>query len=63
MAVGSLDLFLEEDVDYATRLSRAGVPVELHVYPGGVHGFDLFPGSTTDRFASDVRAALTRFLR
>jgi acetyl esterase/lipase len=63
LAVGSLDLFLEEDVDYAMRLSRAGVPVELHVYQGGVHGFDLFPGNTTDRFSSDLRTALARFLR
>jgi triacylglycerol lipase len=63
MGVGSLDLFLEEDVDYAMRLSRAGVPVEMHVYQGGVHGFDLFPGNTTDRFSADLRAALTRFLK
>jgi acetyl esterase/lipase len=62
LAVGSLDLFMDEDVDYALRLSRAGVPVELHVYAGGVHGFDLFPGQTTDRFSADLRDALARFL-
>lgn len=62
LAAGSLDLFMDEDVEYALRLSRAGVPVEMHVYPGGVHGFDLFPGSTTDRFSSDLRSALARFL-
>ncbi|MBY0509792.1 MAG: alpha/beta hydrolase [Rhodospirillaceae bacterium] len=39
IAVGALDLFLEENMDYAHRLSRAGVPVELHVYPGAYHGF------------------------
>jgi acetyl esterase/lipase len=33
----------DEDVDYALRLSRAGVPTELHVYPGAPHGFGLFP--------------------
>lgn len=41
MMVGALDLFLEEDLEYARRLSRAGVPVELHVIPGAYHGFGL----------------------
>jgi len=41
IAVGTLDLFVEEDVEYARRLMRAGVPVELHVYPGAYHGFQL----------------------
>lgn len=39
LAVGGLDLFLDENIDHAHRLSRAGVPVELHVYPGAFHGF------------------------
>jgi len=41
IAVGALDLFLEENLDYARRLLRVGVPVELHVYPGAFHGFQL----------------------
>jgi acetyl esterase/lipase len=41
ITVGQLDLFLEEDIDYATRLMQAGVPAALHVYPGAYHGFDL----------------------
>ena len=41
IAAGSLDLFLEEDIDYARRLIRAGVPAELHIYPGAFHAFDL----------------------
>ena len=40
---GMLDLFLEEDIEYARRLMRAGVPTELHVFPGGMHGFDILP--------------------
>lgn len=38
---GALDLFLEEDIEYARRLTRAGVPVELHVFPGAYHGFQF----------------------
>jgi acetyl esterase/lipase len=39
IATGALDLFLEEDMEYARRLMREGVPTELHVYPGAFHGF------------------------
>jgi acetyl esterase/lipase len=37
--VGALDLFLEESMEYARRLTRVGVPTELHVIPGAFHGF------------------------
>jgi acetyl esterase/lipase len=36
IAVGALDLFIEEDLDYASRLIAAGVPVEVHVAPGPI---------------------------
>ncbi len=50
--VGALDGFLDEDVAYAQRLTHAGVPAELHVYPGGPHGFDgLLPGTHLARRA------------
>lgn len=39
--VGDLDLFLDENIEYAQRLMRAGVPTELHVYRGAYHGFFL----------------------
>lgn len=42
ITVGSIDGFCDEDIDYAVRLRHAGVPVELHVYPGAPHGFDNF---------------------
>lgn len=46
ISVGELDLFLDESIAYATRLLQAGVPTELHVYPGAFHGSDtLVPGS------------------
>lgn len=38
IVVGALDLFVEESIEYARRLIRAGVPTELHVLPGGFHG-------------------------
>jgi acetyl esterase/lipase len=40
IGVGTLDLFCDEDVDYAQRLNAAGVPAELIVVPGAFHGFD-----------------------
>lgn len=41
IGVGSIDLFVQEDVQYSQRLIEAGVPVELMVVPGAYHGFDL----------------------
>ncbi len=38
--VGGVDLFVNEDIDYARRLNAAGVPTELVVMPGVYHGFD-----------------------
>lgn len=43
VGVGSLDLFHDDDVDYARRLNDAGVPCELIVVPGAFHGFDILP--------------------
>lgn len=63
IGVGSLDLFLEEDIAYALRLSRAGVPVEAHIYGGGIHGFDMVPGELEAQLGADLKAAVTRFLR
>lgn len=45
IATGALDLFVDEDMDYARRLIGAGVPTELHVWPGAFHGFDLLFGT------------------
>lgn len=58
ICVGALDLFLEEDVDFALKLSRSGVPVELHVYPGAPHMFDQYPGALTERCHADVVLAI-----
>ena len=60
--VGELDVFLDEDIEYARRLIAAGVRTELHVYPAVHHGFDLHnPGAATSlRFVDDRRNALRR---
>ena len=44
--VGQLDLFVEECMDYAARLMAAGVPTELHVEPGIMHGAELVVGDS-----------------
>jgi acetyl esterase/lipase len=63
ISVGGLDLFLEENLTYADRLSRAGVPVELHVYPGAYHGFYRATNARVTKQAEhDTREALRRFL-
>ena len=63
ISVGGLDLFLEENITYADRLSRAGVPVELHVYPRAYHGFYRATKARVTRQAEhDTREAMRRFL-
>jgi acetyl esterase/lipase len=64
LATAELDLFWDEDLDFARRLLEAGVPTELHVYPGGVHGFDLFApeAEISRRFCRDRDEAFDRFL-
>jgi len=63
ISAGGLDLFLEEDVDYAMRLGRAGVAVELHVYPGAIHGFQMASAARVGRAAErESRESLRRGL-
>lgn len=62
ISVGALDLFLEESMEYARRLMRAGAATELHVYPGAFHVFDgVAPGAdVVQRFNRDRDSALKR---
>ena len=62
VCVGELDLFVFENIEYARRLIGAGVPTELHIYPGAYHGFDFIaPNSAvTQRFMLDCHNALIR---
>jgi acetyl esterase/lipase len=42
IGVGTLDLFHDENVTYAKRLTEAGVPCQLEIVPGAFHAFDRF---------------------
>ncbi len=58
--VGSAETFRDEDVAYATRIWQAGGSAELHVWPGGYHGFDgAVPAAAISR---DARAARFHWL-
>lgn len=63
LAVGALDLFLGEGLAFASRLADAGVAIEVHVYPGAFHGFQVASGAAVaERYLADqavaVKAAL-----
>jgi acetyl esterase/lipase len=60
ITVGAIDGFSDEDIDYAVRLRHAGVPVELHVYPGAPHGFDSLAATSAiaRRAGTDIEAWL-----
>jgi acetyl esterase/lipase len=61
VSVGGADGFRDEDIDYALRLNQAGVPTELHVYPGAPHGYQVLPESAVAQQSSrDVLDWLTR---
>jgi acetyl esterase/lipase len=62
--VGEIETFRDECIDYATRLSTAGIPTEFHLYSGAFHGFDLIaPESWVGPRAWCLRwSALTRAL-
>ena len=54
--VGSVDVFRDEAVDYASRIWQTGGNAELHVWPGGCHGFDqLVPQAALSRRARATR--------
>ena len=43
---GSAETFRDETLAYAQRLSEAGVSVDLHMWGGAFHGFDLMAAHT-----------------
>lgn len=55
--VGSAEVFRDECVDYASGIWAAGGQAELHVWPGGFHGFDaLLPNARLSRAARRTRS-------
>lgn len=63
IGTGSLDLFLDENLDYARRLISAKVPVELHSYPGAIHAFQAIADShLAQAFSRDMLGAMARWL-
>ena len=42
ISTAELDVFLDETLEYVARAAKAGVPVELHIYRGCYHGWELF---------------------
>lgn len=65
IGVGSIDLFVDEDVAYAERLRSAGAPTELLVLPGAFHAFDAVApqASLSKSFTAAWNEALTRAFR
>lgn len=64
LCVGTLDLFMDEDIEYARRLAAAGVCTEFHLYPGVFHAAPTYipQASISRRWAADQREALAHGL-
>ncbi|PCF84973.1 alpha/beta hydrolase [Staphylococcus intermedius] len=61
ITIGSLDLFVDEVMNYAKNLLHAGVPTELHIYPGLYHLGELIPGARVrDQILNDRLQAMRR---
>ncbi len=58
-SVGTSDALLDDTLFMHGRWIAAGNPAELEIYPGGAHGFTMFPGALADR----ARARMDEFLR
>ena len=41
VSVGTMDLFRDENINYAQRLMAAGIPTDLQVYAGMFHGAEM----------------------
>jgi acetyl esterase/lipase len=58
-SVGTLDPFLDDSLFVYARWIAAGNEAELAVYPGGIHGFTMFPYT----LARDANTRIDAFLK
>ena len=58
-SVGTRDALLDDTLFMHARWVAAGNPAELAIYPGGAHGFTLFP----NRLSQEASARMDDFLR
>lgn len=60
--VGELDIFRDENIDYAAQFGKVGYQSELHLYPGCPHGFEaIAPDAAVSKaaMANRYRAILS----
>jgi triacylglycerol lipase len=63
ICTGSLDLFYDENCDYARRLKEDGVPVEINIYQGAFHGFELrTDAQVTKVYLGHIHASIRQML-
>lgn len=64
IGVGTLDLFFDEDVDYASRLKASGVACELEIVEEAYHGFEAIAPQAPESaaFIKGLTSALCRGL-
>lgn len=60
IAVGDLDPFVDENIEYVARLRKAHVPVEFHIYPGCFHGYTIIESEISKRYTEGYKEALYR---
>ena len=64
IGVGALDLFLDENIEYARKLIKAGVKTEFDIYPAAIHGFPMIEeAESTLAFINDFSNSLIKALK
>jgi acetyl esterase/lipase len=64
LVVGELDLFVHDNLGYASRVVAAGGSVEAHLYPRAIHGFDrMVEADVSRQYMRDVVAFIQRQTR